>query len=225
MNTQPHVTKVSNSVIRRLSRYHRTLNTLEEQKTIIISSKRISEMVGVHAAQVRKDFSVFGSFGARGIGYDVRSLKEELSNILGLNRKWNIIIIGAGQLGNVLANSKELKKNNFIVKKIFDESPDMIKDTGDEIMVYHLDQIEKKIDPREDHLAIIAVPPREVQSIINRLGKIGIKGVLYFGSRAVHIPENMVVFNQDMSISLKVLAYALKEKCDTSQGSSKRGDS
>ena len=71
---------------------------------------------------------------------------------------------------------------------------------------------------------IIAVPPKEVQSIINRLGKIGIKGALYFGSRAVHVPENMVVFNQDMSISLKVLAYALKEKFDTSPGSPERGN-
>lgn len=211
MGNHSNIIKTSDPIIRRLSKYHRTLNNLEEQKTRIISSKTISEIVGVHAAQVRKDLSVFGSFGARGVGYEVQTLKTALSNILGLNKKWNIIIIGAGQLGYVLANSKELKKNNFIVKKIFDKSPHVLKDIGDNIMVYHLDSIEKEIDPENDHVAIIAVPPREVQDIINRLGRIGVRGVIYFGSRAVHVPENMVVFNQDMSISLKVLVYSLKE--------------
>ncbi|MBW2609752.1 MAG: redox-sensing transcriptional repressor Rex [Deltaproteobacteria bacterium] len=203
--------KISELTIRRLSIYYRTLNVLEKLYRDTLSSKELSEIEGINSAQIRKDLSLFGSFGVRGIGYDIQSLKKALSDILGLNRKWNVVLIGAWQFSEVLVNSEALKENNFIITKIFNETSDKIN-INDSIMVYDIDQLEKRIDPKKDHIAIIALPPQKVQNIIYRLEKIGIEGVLYFASRAVKTQGNMVVINQDISINLGMLTYKIMEK-------------
>jgi redox-sensing transcriptional repressor len=204
--------KISESTIRRLSIYHRTLNRLEKQDVKRTTSMELADIEGVSPVMVRKDLSFFGTFGCRGVGYDVHSLKSELANILGLSRKWGLVIIGGGRFRNVLINSQMLKENNLVIRKVFEKEPDLVKNSDDLVDVYPIDELEEKIDLKEDHIAIIALPPPEVQSIIDRLGKIGMKAVLYMASRSVKAPDNMVVMNQDISIILGMMTYKVLEK-------------
>ncbi len=204
--------KISDSTIRRLSIYYRTLNRMEKQDVKRTTSMELADIEGISPVMVRKDLSFFGTFGCRGVGYEVQSLKTELANILGLSRKWGLVIIGGGRFRNVLINSQMLKENNLVIRKVFEKDPDLVKNGDDPIIIYPIDELETHIDPEEDHIAIIALPPPEVQAVIDRLGKIGMKAVLYMASRSVKAPENMVVMNDDISIKLGMMTYKVLEK-------------
>jgi redox-sensing transcriptional repressor len=204
--------KISDSTIRRLSLYHRSLKRMEKQNIRQTTSMELAESEGILPAKIRKDLSYFGTFGCRGVGYDVQTLKNELATILGFGRPWGLVIIGGGQLSETLINSQALKDNNFTINKIFEKNPDLLKNINGQTGVFSISQLEKQIDPEEDHLAIIALPHPEIQPIIDRLGKIGIRGVLYLASRSVNAPENMVVMNQDISINLGMMTYKVLEK-------------
>ena len=201
--------KISNLTIRRLSVYLRTLELLENEGVEFTSSKSLGDLEGINPNQVRKDLSHFGSFGIRGKGYPVTSLRDHISKILGLNRVWNIALIGAGQFSMVFMNSETFEKKKLVIKKIFDGTTELIGKNINGVPISDLKNLEKELDSREIDLAIVAVPPREVQSIVDRLGKIGVRGILYFASRAVNYPENMFVLNQDVSIELGILTYQL----------------
>jgi redox-sensing transcriptional repressor len=204
--------RISDSTIRRLSIYYRTLNRMEKQDIKRTTSMELAEIEGISPVMVRKDLSFFGTFGCRGVGYDVQSLKTELAHILGLSRGWGLVIIGGGRFRNVLINSQILKENNLVIKKVFETDPDLVKDSDEQVKVFSIDQLETQINPEEDHIAIIALPPPEVQAVIDRLGKIGMKAVLYMASRSVKAPDNMVVMNQDISIKLGMMTYKVLEK-------------
>jgi redox-sensing transcriptional repressor len=209
---RPKMEKIADSTIRRLSIYYRTLNVMEKQNIKLTTSMELAEIEGIFPAMVRKDLSYFGTFGCRGVGYDVQNLKTELATILGYNKKWGLVIIGGGQFSDVLINSQALKENNFVIKKIFDKNPESVKENDLKIKVFHIDALEKQIDLKKDHIAIIALPPPEVGAVIDRLGKIGMKAVLYLASRSIKAPENMIVMNQDITINLGMLTYKYLEK-------------
>ena len=208
----PKSVEKNGRVVRRLSMYHRTLAVLEQTGVEVTSSQELGEIEGISAAQVRKDFSSFGSFGRRGLGYSVSQLKAQITQILGIGREWNLVLIGTGQLSEVFINSEAFKRKNFRVRKIFDNAPELIGKKIEGITVLDTGNLEKEIDPETDDLAIIAIPPRNVQSVIDRLGKTGIKGVLYFAARAVNAPKNMIVVNQDISIALGIITYHITNK-------------
>jgi redox-sensing transcriptional repressor len=209
---RPKIEKIADSTIRRLSIYYRTLNVMERQNIKLTTSMELAEIEGIFPAMVRKDLSYFGTFGCRGVGYDVQTLKAELATILGYNKKWGLVVIGGGQFSDVLINSQALKDNNFVIKKIFEKNPELIKDINMKIKIYPIDELENQIDPKKDHIAIIALPPPEVEAVINRLDKIGMKAVLYLASRSIKVPENMIVLNQDITINLGMLTYKYLEK-------------
>jgi redox-sensing transcriptional repressor len=204
--------RISKSAIERILIYYRAIDLMERNLVMTTNSTELARIGGSYPAQVRKDLSCFGCFGCRGMGYDVHTLKRELSKILGLDRKWNIVVIGAGQFSDVMINSQVMNNQHFNVRKIFDRVPEKIKDMYGGISVYHMNQIEAEIDPKEDDIAVIALPPPEIQGIIDRLGKVGLKGVLYLASRSVKVPKNMTVLNEDVSITLGMLAYQLTRK-------------
>jgi redox-sensing transcriptional repressor len=202
----------SGPAIGRLSEYLRTLAVLEQTGVEVISSQELGGMEGKSATQVRKDLSSFGCFGRRGLGYSVSQLKAQITGILGVDRIWNLVLIGAGQLSEVFINSEAFKRNNFCVRKIFDNAPALIGKKIEGITVLDIGDLEKEINAETDDLAIIAMAPRNVQSIIDRLGKIGIKGVLYFAARAVNAPKNMIVVNQDISVTLGIITYHITNR-------------
>jgi redox-sensing transcriptional repressor len=199
--------QISDVSIRRLSSYLRTLDILEKTGVDIISSRKLAEIEGASDGLIRKDLSLFGSFGVRGIGYPVAVLKENIIKILGLDRIWKIILVGIGETSRIFLDSETFKKKNFQIMKIFHKSPELIGRKVYDLMIKDLKNLEKEVDPRLVDIAIVAVPPPDVQSIIDRLGKIGVKGALYFASRSVAIPDNMIVRNLDVSIELGTLTY------------------
>lgn len=198
---------IPDATIHRLLIYHRTLDILGQGEVETVSSQRLAEIEGFSAAQVRKDLSYFGSFGHRGVGYNIAELKAQITNILGLNQKWNIVLIGAGHLADVLMNSRAFRERNFYVSKIFERSPRLIGKIINHIVVSDMNNLEDEIDPATDRLGVIALPPDEIQDMVNRLSKIGVKGILYFAARTVEVPDNLVVRNQDVSIELGKLTY------------------
>jgi redox-sensing transcriptional repressor len=199
--------RISDATIRRLSVYYRILNVLECNGIKMVSSNGLGAPEGISGNKVRKDLSNFGSFGERGTGYAVSSLKMNIAKILGIDRKWNIVLVGAVQFSTVLINSDIFKRRNFYITKIFDETREQIGRKINDITVSDMNNLEKEIDPYTDDLAIVAVAPPEVQSVIARLGRLGLKGILYFAARPINVPENIVVRNQDISIELGTITY------------------
>jgi redox-sensing transcriptional repressor len=200
---------IPDPTIRRLSSYLRTLDILEKQDIRVISSRKLAEIEGITDGLVRKDLSLFGSFGVRGVGYHVTPLKDQLVRILGLDKKWDIVLIGTGETSKIFLDSEAFKKKNLQIIKIFDKTPELIGKKIDGLAISNLDNLEKEINPRDVDLAIVALSPPEVQSVINRLGKIGVKGALYFASRSISIPDGMFVRNQDVSIELGTLTFSI----------------
>ena len=209
---QRSLKQIPDATVHRLSLYYRVLDILEQNHVETTSSQRIGSIEGIAGAQVRRDLSHFGSFGKRGVGYNVTSLKREISKILGFDWTWKIALIGAVQFSTVLMNSSIFRKKNFIITKIFDNTPGLIGRKIGNITISDMQNLEKELDIKKVDLAIVAVPPPEVQSIIDRLGKIGIKGILYFASRSINVPKDLVVRNQDISIELGTITFHITHK-------------
>jgi len=206
---RPKIDK-KNLIIRRLSTYLRTLDHLEKKGVEVISSSDLERIEGVTQSLVRRDLAEFGTFGVRGVGYKVEGLREQIAEILGFNRSWRVVLIGAGGFSNVLIYSGSFKKRNLEVVQIFDNDPKHVDNPIEGIPVFDIAHLEDKLDAGNVDLAIIAVPPPEVQGVINRLSQLGVRGALYFASRPVTVPENMVVLNIDITVDLGVLTYQLR---------------
>ena len=198
-----------NLIIRRMSTYLRTLDHLRNKGVDVVSSADFERIDGVSHSLVRRDLAEFGSFGVRGVGYPVSELREEIARVLGLDRRWNVALIGAGGLGSVLMHSASFKKRNLEVVRIFDHTGAGGSIEG--IPVHDIANLESELDPGRIDLAIIAVPPPEVQGVIDRLSALGVRGALYFASRPVRVPDNMVVLNMDITVDLGVLTYQLQD--------------
>lgn len=211
-NTGLKAIKIPDACIRRISIYYRTLNLLDKKGVKTVTSVELAEIDGRYPALVRKDLSYFGCFGLRGTGYDVSKLKTELARILGLDRSWGVAVIGNAGYGGILKSSWTLKSNNFSINKVYDKNPEIYKNISDDTPVYHIDRLEDTLDPEQENIAIMALPPPEVQDVLDRLSKIGLKAALYLASRPVKVPDNMVVMNQDVTIELGMMTYYLNKK-------------
>ena len=198
-----------NLVVRRLSTYLRTLDHLEKKGVGVVSSSDLERLEGVSQSLVRRDLAEFGSFGVRGMGYNVSALREQVAEILGFNRRRSVVLVGAKGFSSVLIHSESFHRRNLEIVQIFDSSPEHVGTTMEGVPVHDIAQLEQELDARHIDLAIIAVPPPEVQAIIKRLGKIGVRGALYFASRPVEVPENMFVLNMDITVELGVLTHHL----------------
>lgn len=199
-----------NLIIRRLSTYLRTLDHLRNKGVEVISSSDLERIEGVTQSLIRRDLAEFGSFGVRGVGYNVPMLREQIAEILGFDRKRKVVLIGAGGFSSVLMHSDSFRKRNLEVVQIFDKAPEHVDSSLEGIPVYDMERLEQELDSRDVDLAIIVVPPPEVQNIIDRLSLIGVRGALYFAARPVRVPENMVVMNMDITVELGVLTYQLR---------------
>jgi len=199
--------------INRLSIYHRCLEkileTEKEEEFKIISSFRMAEMTGINSAQIRKDLAYFGEFGKRGIGYPVIDLGKELKKILGLDKKWSVIIAGAGNLGKALVNYKGFQKRGFIIKGIFDNNPSKIGKKLDHIFIYDIKEIEKFIQAENINIGILVVPADSAQEVADKMVAGGIKAILNFAPVHFVLPPEIKVHNVDLSIEFEGLTYYL----------------
>ena len=198
---------ISKAVIARLPRYYRYLQDLLEEGTERISSNELSKRMQVTASQIRQDLNNFGGFGQQGYGYNVQYLFEEIGKILGLDREHNIIIVGAGNLGQALANYVEFEKKGLMIKGIFDVNPRLIGNTVRGIEIRMIDEVEAFIRDNKIEIAALTVPKSKAEDMAKLLVTYGIKGIWNFANIDLHTIENVVVENVHLSESLMKLSY------------------
>lgn len=201
--------KISEAVVNRLPRYYRYLRDLLEKDVVRISSKELSKMMNVTASQIRQDLNNFGGFGQQGYGYNVDFLYEEIGKILGLNKKYNIIIIGVGNLGQALANYEDFERRGFVLKGLFDVNPKLVGMSIRGIPIKLVDELEDFVKVNEVDIAAITVPRVRVTEIASDLANWGIKAIWNFAPTDLKLGDGIVVENVHLAESLMRLSYRL----------------
>lgn len=204
--------EISKAVINRLPRYYRYLSDLLEKDVVRISSKELSERMKVTASQIRQDLNNFGGFGQQGYGYNVEYLHSEIGRILGLDRPYNVIIIGAGNLGQALANYIDFERRGFYIRGIFDINPRLLGISVRGIAIQMMDDIEEFIRANPVDIAALTVPRSKAPQIAADLAKWGIKGIWNFAPTDLNLPKEITVENVHLAESLMKLSYRLSEK-------------
>jgi len=201
---------VSLTVIRRLPKYYRYLNDLLDKGTTRISSQELSILTGFTASQIRQDLNNFGGFGQQGYGYNVEDLQRELGKILGLNNRYNAIVVGAGNLGQAIANYKGFEDAGFKVLSLFDRNPRVIGLKIRDIEIRDMDTIEEFIDEHNVEIGIITTPKESAQEVADIYVKAGIRGIWNFAPTDFTVPDHVIVENVRLNESLFILSYFLK---------------
>ena len=200
--------EISQAVIRRMPRYYRYLGELLEDGVERISSNDLSKRMNVTASQIRQDLNNFGGFGQQGYGYNVKFLYEEIGKILGLNQKHNIIVIGAGNLGQALANYVKFEKLGFVITAVFDVNPALEGVTVRGIKIHMLDELEDYCKDHVVDIAALTMPKEKADAIANRLVNLGIQAIWNFAHVDLDlIDKDVVVENVHLSDSLMQLSY------------------
>ena len=200
--------EISQAVIRRMPRYYRYLGELLEVGVERISSNDLSKRMNVTASQIRQDLNNFGGFGQQGYGYNVKFLYEEIGKILGLNQKHNIIVIGAGNLGQALANYVKFEKLGFVITALFDVNPALEGVTVRGIKIHMLDELEDYCKDHVVDIAALTMPKEKADAIANRLVNLGIQAIWNFAHVDLDlIDKDVVVENVHLSDSLMQLSY------------------
>jgi redox-sensing transcriptional repressor len=203
------MSKISDATITRLSRYYRSLVSLEEGGQDMVSSMELAKKHGVTPAQVRKDLSCFGQFGTRGLGYSVCQLKETLARILGLHRIWNVALVGAGSLGSALISYKEFKRQGFHIVAVFDNDPKKVGKKRRGLTISDIRRLPQMIKKLDINLAIVAVPKDAAQYVVDLLVKAGLKMILNFAPISLKASPGVTIRNVNMAIELEALSYRL----------------
>ena len=200
--------EISQAVIRRMPRYYRYLGELLEDGVERISSNDLSKRMNVTASQIRQDLNNFGGFGQQGYGYNVKFLYEEIGKILGLNQEHNIIVIGAGNLGQALANYVKFEKLGFVITALFDVNPALEGVTVRGIKIHMLDELEDYCKDHVVDIAALTMPKEKADAIANRLVNLGIQAIWNFAHVDLDlIDKDVVVENVHLSDSLMQLSY------------------
>ena len=204
--------KISMAVIRRLPKYHRYLKDLLERDIKRISSKELSDIIGFTASQIRQDLNNFGGFGQQGYGYNVEELYYEIGKILGLDKNYNTIIVGAGNLGQALANYTNFDKVGFHVKALFDINPKLFGIKIRDIEIKDMDYIKEYIGDNDINIAILCTNRDSAQGVADRLVSSGIKAIWNFAPIDLKVPDDVIVENVNLVESLLTLTYLHKSK-------------
>jgi len=198
--------------VKRLSLYLRNLRYLAGEGVEIISSEALAQDIYVSAAQVRKDLSYFGDFGTRGVGYSVRNLISEIESILGLDKRWSLVLIGVGRLGSALLNYRGFQQFGFQFSVAFDNNPEKVGKTIGKVKIEDYSEIEKVIKKEKIKIAVVTVPGSAAQEVTDRLVKAGIKAILNFSPRYLNVPPNVSIKTVDIATEVGNLTYYLVHK-------------
>lgn len=201
--------EISQAVIGRLPRYLRYLGELKDEGVERISSGDLSKRMKVTASQIRQDLNNFGGFGQQGYGYKVEYLYDEIGKILGMNQTHNIIIIGAGNLGQALANYMNFEKRGFLFKGIFDNNENVIGKTIKNMEVMPMEKLEEFILENDIDMAVLTIPKQSAIPVANRLAVTQIKGIWNFAHVDLNLPKRIQVENVHLSDSLMKLSYSI----------------
>ena len=199
--------KISAAVFKRLPRYYRYLSELLDNGIERISSGELSKQMKVTASQIRQDFNNFGGFGQQGYGYIVPYLKNEIGKILGLDRDYHVIILGAGNLGHALANYAGFEKRGFVVSAVFDVSPDKIGKKIGHTMVYDMKDLEGYVKGHTVDIAALTLPKSIAPAVAKQLVQYGVSAFWNFAATDLNLPGNIAVENVHLAESLMRLSY------------------
>ena len=203
-------TKVSIAVIRRLPRYYRHLSELRQQGVVRVSSGALGRDMGLTASQIRQDLFCFGGFGQQGYGYNVEKLREEIGEILGVNRGNTAIILGVGNLGHALIRNFKFGNNGFNVSAAFDVDENLVGTSVGGVQIYHVDELERYLLSHRVDVGVLTVPKAFAPSIAQKLADGGVKGIWNFANVDLKVENSKVVIeNVRFSESLLALSYLI----------------
>ncbi|MBS7339960.1 MAG: redox-sensing transcriptional repressor Rex [Lachnospiraceae bacterium] len=199
--------EISQAVISRLPRYFRYLGELKDEGIERISSQELSDIMKVTASQIRQDFNNFGGFGQQGYGYKVEYLYEEIGKILGLDKTHNLIIIGAGNLGQALANYMNFERRGFLFKGMFDNNPALYGKKIRDMQVRPMEEMEQFVKENNIDIAVLTIPKNSARTVAEKLVRNGIRGIWNFAHVDLNVPKEIQVENVHLSDSLMKLTY------------------
>lgn len=200
---------ISQAVIRRLPRYYRYLGDLLDNEVERISSNDLSKRMNVTASQIRQDLNNFGGFGQQGYGYNVKYLHTEIGKILGLDNTHNFVIIGAGNLGQALANYVSFEKRGFVVRGLFDVNPRLEGVTIRGLPIRKMDELKTFIKDNDIEIAVLTIPKEKAIEVADMLVDTEIKGIWNFAHTDLKLPKHIIVENVHLSDSLMSLSYRI----------------
>lgn len=199
--------KIPEATIIRLSVYSRHLTEVDRKGIITTSSGDIADGVGVSPAQVRKDLAYFGEFGTRGVGYNVKDLRQHILRILGLSVDWSVTLVGVGNLGLALSSYKGFSERGFIITSIFDSDPSKVGTLIDNVEVLPIEQLEAVVKQNRTQIGIVAVPAAAAQEIADQLIRAGVQAILNFAPVVLNVPPEIELRNVDLVVNLEVLTF------------------
>ena len=196
---------ISMAVIRRLPKYYRYLGDLLSKDIQRISSKELSDIIGFTASQIRQDLNNFGGFGQQGYGYNIEDLHNEIGKILGLNKSYNAVLVGAGNLGQAIANYTGFKNAGFEIKALLDANPKLIGLNIRDFEILDSDILEEYIKENNIDIGILCVPKNGAQQLADRLVGAGVKGIWNFAPVDLNVSKDVIVENVNLTESLFTL--------------------
>jgi len=193
--------------VARLPVYLRSLVEVAADQANTISSERLADLAGVNAAKVRKDLSYLGSYGTRGVGYDVEYLLFQMSRALGLTQDWPVVIVGIGNLGQALANYGGFTSRGFPIAALVDADPAKVGDEVNGVAIRHLDDLPEIARQHQIAIGIIATPAAAAQGVADRLLAAGIRSILNFAPAVIAVPDEALLRKVDLATELQILSF------------------
>ena len=206
--------EIPDVVIDRLPVYARALAALDRNGREVVSSQELGTQLGVTPAQIRKDLSYFGRFGKQGRGYNVKRLLEELHQILGLDRKWTMVVVGVGQLGRAVLGYGGFAPQGFIITGAFDSDPASIGEKINDLTVLPVERMRDEIAGRNVDIGIVATPAAAAQRVIDALVECGVRAILNYAPIAAQVPAHVHVKDIDPVLSLQSMTFYLKDQAE-----------
>ena len=216
--------RIPEATVARLPLYYRALMETGERQVATISSERLAELAGVNAAKVRKDLSYLGSYGTRGVGYDVEYLLHEISRELGLTRDWPVAIVGIGNLGRALANYRGFGARGFRVEVLIDADPALVGHRIGDLAVVSIDDLDRVVREHNIAIGILATPAAAAQDVADRLVAAGVTSILNFAPAVCSVPDGVSMRKVDLAIELQILSFYQLRRGTTRRRASARTD-
>jgi redox-sensing transcriptional repressor len=205
---------IPEATVARLPVYLRALTTLSDQGTATCSSEELAGAAGVNSAKLRKDLSYLGSYGTRGVGYDVEYLRYQIARQIGVTQDWPVVIVGIGNLGHALANYSGFRSRGFRVVALLDADPDRHEETVAGVVVRPFDDLGQIVREHGVAIGVIATPALAAQDVADQMVAAGIRSILNFAPGVLSVPEGVDVRKVDLSIELQILAYHEQRKAN-----------
>ena len=208
----PDARRIPEATVVRLPLYYRALLETADQEIGTVSSERLAELAGVNAAKVRKDLSYLGSYGTRGVGYDVEHLLHEISRELGLTHDWPVVIVGVGNLGHALANYQGFASRGFRIAALVDAAPEVTGESVGGLLVHPVADLERIVADAGVCIGVVATPAGAAQEVCDRLVAAGVSSVLNFAPVPLRVPSGVDVRRVDLASELQILAFHQQRK-------------